>query len=119
MPVVATVGTLRLAVCVSNSQKYVVWLGDERINFDKLALEINSLVSITDTAFSKYEYGPVLAIATWQADCKEPAYLLSNLTLAEEALWYYKKRFKMETLFSDTKTVGFALTRAISKNQSV
>lgn len=90
----------------------LIWLGDERLNFGKLALEANSLVSICDTAFSKFEYGPVLAIASWQAEYKEPLYLLSNLTLAEEALWYYKKRFRIETFFSDTKSRGFRLDKS-------
>jgi hypothetical protein len=90
----------------------LIWLEDERINFGKLALETNSLVSICDTVFSRYEYGPVLAIGCWQADCKEPAYLLSNLNLAEEALWYYKKRFHIETFFSDTKSRGFRIDKS-------
>jgi hypothetical protein len=90
----------------------LLWLGDDRTNFAGLAVEPNSLVSIAEAAFSKYEYGPVLAIAAWQAPYKEPLYLISNLALAEEAVWYYRKRFRIETFFSDSKSRGFRLDKS-------
>jgi hypothetical protein len=51
----------------------------------------------------------VLAVAAWRDDCKEPIYLVSNLELAEEALYWYQKRFGIETFFSDQKRRGFHL----------
>jgi hypothetical protein len=90
----------------------LLWIGDDRTNFAGLAVERNSLVSIAEAAFSKYEYGPVLAIALWQAPYKEPIYLVSNLTLPEEAVCYYRKRFRIETFFSDTKSRGFRLDKS-------
>jgi hypothetical protein len=90
----------------------VLWIGDDRTNFAGLAVQPNSLVNIADAVFSKYEYGPVLAIAVWQAPYKEPLYLISNLTLPEEALWYYRKRFRIETFFSDSKSRGFRIDKS-------
>jgi len=90
----------------------LLWLGDDRTKFAGLAVAPNSLVSIAQAAFSKYEYGPVQAIAVWQAPYKEPLYLISNLSLAEEALWYYRKRFRIETFFSDSKSRGFRLDKS-------
>src|SRR5215210_2137768 len=90
----------------------LLWLGDERTNFAGLAVEPNSLVSVAATAFSKHEYGPVLAIALWQVGHTEPLYLVSNLALAEEAVWYYRKRFRIETFFSDSKSRGFRLDKS-------
>jgi hypothetical protein len=89
-----------------------LWLGDELTNFVGLAVEPNSLVSVAKVAFSNYEYGPVQAIAVWQADCKEPLYLVTNLDLAEEAVWYYRKRFRIETFFSDSKSRGFRIDKS-------
>ena len=89
-----------------------LWLGDELTNFAGLAVEPDSLISVAEVAFSKYKYGPILAIAVWQAGCKEPLYLISNLSLAEEAVWYYRKRFRIETFFSDSKSRGFRIDKS-------
>lgn len=40
---------------------------------------------------------------------KDPIYLLTNLDLAMMAIGYYRKRFKIETLFKDFKSQGFHL----------
>lgn len=40
---------------------------------------------------------------------KEPVYLVTNLDLALLATGYYRKRFKIETLFKDFKSQGFHL----------
>ncbi len=95
-----------------NAKSSLGWLGDEQTNFGKLAVEPNSVVSLADTTFSKYEYGPVQAIAVWQAEYKEPLYLVTNLALAEEAIWYYRLRFRIETFFSDSKSRGFRLDKS-------
>lgn len=40
---------------------------------------------------------------------KEPIYLLTNLALGLLATGYYRKRFRIETLFKDFKSQGFHL----------
>jgi hypothetical protein len=90
----------------------LLWLGDDCCSFARLAVEPGRLVSLADVAFSKAEYGPVLAIALWQATYQEPLYLVSNLELAQEAVWYYRKRFRIETFFSDSKSRGFRLDKS-------
>lgn len=93
-----------------NSQ---IWL-DEKDHYalDKLAVKPGQLLSLTQVAFSKHEYGPVMAIAFWQKPYKEPLYLLTNLELANEAVLFYKKRFRIETFFSDQKSRGFRLDKS-------
>ena len=39
-------------------------------------------------------------------------YLVSNLSSAEEAIQYYKKRFRIETFFSDQKSRGFNIQKS-------
>jgi hypothetical protein len=51
----------------------------------------------------------VLALGWWQKGYDEPLYLVTNLTLAEEALWYYRRRFGIETFFANSKSRGFRL----------
>ncbi len=89
-----------------------LWIGDDRANFAGLALQEGSLVEIPQAAFTKEEYGPLLAIGYCQKGYEEPHYLVTNLELAEEALWYYKQRFRIESFFSDSKSRGFRLERS-------
>src|SRR5688500_20177535 len=39
-------------------------------------------------------------------------YLVSNMSVAEEAIQYYKKRFRIETFFSDQKSRGFNIQKS-------
>jgi hypothetical protein len=43
---------------------------------------------------------------------KEPIYLVSNLELAGEACYWYQKRYRIETFFSDQKSRGFHLHKS-------
>lgn len=56
------------------------------------------------------------AVVWWNRDYKEPIYLFTNLQPIEEALYWYKKRFTIETFFSDQKSRGFHIHKShISK----
>jgi hypothetical protein len=89
-----------------------LWLGDDQTNFAGLALLPGSLVEIPATVFTKAEYGPVLAVGLWQKGYVEPLYLVTNLELGQQALHYYRRRFSIETFFSDCKSRGFRLERS-------
>lgn len=52
------------------------------------------------------------AVAWWNRDYKEPIYLFTNLQPIEEALYWYKKRFTIETFFSDQKSRGFHIHKS-------
>jgi hypothetical protein len=89
-----------------------VWLGDDRTSFGGLALIPGSLVEINNTVFTKAEYGLITALGWWQKGYDEPIYLVTNFELGNEALWYYRQRFRIETFFSDSKSRGFRLERS-------
>jgi hypothetical protein len=57
-------------------------------------------------------YGSLLALAYWDKQYEEPIYLISNLTSAYAALDYYKRRWRIETFFSDSKSRGFRLEQS-------
>jgi hypothetical protein len=65
-----------------------------------------------DVSFTRQRYGPVLAVAWWRKDYQEPIYLVSNMDLVEEVCHWYKKRFRIETFFSDQKSRGFHLHKS-------
>lgn len=71
-----------------------------------------STFTLTDAYFTQQHYGPV-NITVWHQDkYKEAIYLLSNLDYAPLVTHLYKKRFKIETFFSDQKSRGFNLQRS-------
>jgi hypothetical protein len=67
---------------------------------------------IADVQFTQKAYGPVLAVAWWDRNCDEPIYLVSNFALPEEVCFWYRKRFRIETFFSDQKSRGFHLHKS-------
>ena len=67
---------------------------------------------LPDVRITGQAYGPVLVIVWWGREYREPLYLVTNLDLAAEACWWYRKRFRIETFFSDQKSRGFHLHRS-------
>jgi len=49
------------------------------------------------------------AIAYWGREYKDSIYLVSNFSTGKETVYWYRKRFRIETLFSDIKGRGFNL----------
>ena len=65
-----------------------------------------------DATFTLQKYGPVQVIAWWEPEYKEPIYLVTNMELVKEACYWYGKRFRIETFFSDQKSRGFNLHKS-------
>ncbi len=57
--------------------------------------------------FTAHEYGPVQIGAVWEQGHKEALYLVTNFPDIEQAHHWYRKRFRIETFFSDQKSRGF------------
>jgi len=68
--------------------------------------------SFEQVLFTREKYGPVQVIAWWEAGQDEPIYLVTNVESVERACTYYKKRFRIETFFSDQKSRGFHLHKS-------
>lgn len=63
-------------------------------------------------AFTQKKYGPVNILIQHEKGYKEPIYLLSNLEFPRQISQFYKKRFRIETFFSDQKSRGFNIQRS-------
>ena len=70
------------------------------------------LIELKEVAFTRDAYGPVMLLCCWAKGHVEPLYLVSNMSSAEEAIAYYKKRFRIETFFSDQKSRGFYIHKS-------
>jgi len=93
------------------SSSTILYDGEE-FSFQDLVLQPDMCLSIEEIAFTRQRYGPVLAVAWWRKNYQEPIYLVSNLDLVEEVCYWYQRRFKIETFFSDQKSRGFNLHKS-------
>jgi hypothetical protein len=71
-----------------------------------------SCTAARDVLFTAEEFGPVLAIAWWGKAYKDPIFLISNCDSISAACRYYRRRFRLETLFSDQKSRGFHIEKS-------
>lgn len=101
------------------------WLFVTRTAENRLMTEENESFQMRDMDVGDQEYfwipkvspenSPALvcnAVIWWSRDFKEPIYLFTNMDLIREALFWYKKRFTVETFFSDQKSRGFNIHKS-------
>lgn len=84
----------------------------EEFAFQEVGVAPGECISLPGVSFTRQAYGPVHAIAWWKKGYQDPLYLITNLELAEEACYWYAKRFRIETFFSDQKSRGFHLHKS-------
>jgi len=77
-----------------------------------LSAEKGSMTFLSNIYFTSQMLGPVMAIAWWGKAYEKPIYLITNHTNPKEACRFYKKRFKIETMFSDKKSRGFHIHKS-------
>lgn len=85
--------------------------GDE-FKGQELGLCPGDFISIPAVLLTREQYGPVHVIAWWAQEYQKPIFLVTNMELAQEACFWYKKRFQIETFFSDQKSRGFHLHKS-------
>lgn len=96
----------------------IITQNGESETFENLQVSPGGRVIISEAKITHEQYGPVQAIAWWEEEYEEPIYLISNLSILEAPCEWYRKRFCIETLFSDQKSRGFHLHKShISKPQ--
>lgn len=83
--------------------------GEARFTPTDLLLARGDRLELSAVGFTAADYGPVLVSIVWEERWTEPLILVSNLDLLEEAVWWYRRRFRIETFFSDQKSRGFYL----------
>ena len=85
---------------------------DDQFSLHEVDVRPGYCIGLYDVSFTHQAYGPVLAIAWWKVECPEPIYLVTNMALVAEACYWYKKRFRIETFFSDQKSRGFNMQKS-------
>lgn len=102
-----------LYACRTAKSAVATWKG-VKFNLDLLGNSIKPgmLIELKEVQFTRNAYGPVMVLCCWAKGEAEPLYLVSNLSLAEAAIKYYQKRFRIETFFSDQKSRGFNIQKS-------
>ena len=86
--------------------------GDAWFSFQQLSPSPGETLWVEEARFTKEAFGPVLAVAVWPPEGAEPVYLVTHMDLPQEACFWYRKRFGIETFFSDQKSRGFHLHKS-------
>jgi len=90
----------------------LIHCGTAQIPFSALGVQPDEIVLVADAQVTQARYGPVLAVAVWEAAYQTPLYLVSNLADAQRAVQWYRQRATIETFFSDQKSRGFRLDKS-------
>jgi len=80
--------------------------------FQEVAPIEGACMSFHDVRVTLQSYGPVNAIAWWEKGYADPLYLITNVENPRQACRWYRKRFHIETFFSDQKSRGFYLHKS-------
>ena len=85
---------------------------DEAFSFQKVGVGQDTYFSMPRVSHADDPSYSFHAIVWWEQPHEEPVYLMSNIALAREAIYWYKKRYHIETFFSDKKSRGFNLHKS-------
>lgn len=86
--------------------------GEEAFTFQDICPEKGGMTEIADVEFTDKRCLSLRAVVYWGREYIDPLYLVSNASTGGEAFHWYKKRFRIETLFSDFKGRGFRLDKS-------
>jgi len=70
-------------------------------------LEKGNLFYLKQVGFTQTSTVTLNVIGWWGSGYEEPIFLITNMANAYEACKYYRRRFRIETFFSDQKSRGF------------
>ena len=85
----------------------IITQGDEEFQLKDMSLGGLPYLLFEDVEYTAQKYGKVNIGYFHQKGYKDPLCLVTNFELIEQAHQYYKKRFLIETFFSDIKSRGF------------
>jgi hypothetical protein len=74
---------------------------------DAYPLQKGCVFQLSDIGFTQKARVFVNLIGWWGSRHEKPIYLISNIANAYQACKYYRRRFQIETFFSDQKSRGF------------
>ncbi len=86
--------------------------GQESRAIDSYLLEKGQVFHREQVGFTRMAKIFVNLVGWWGSRYEEPIYLITNLTNPYQACRYYRRRYRIETFFSDQKSRGFHLHKS-------
>src|SRR5260221_7194889 len=77
-----------------------------------LPLARGEAVYLVDVRMTAKQYGPIMLLGVWDAQHKEPLYLITSLADADDAFERYRVRFRIECMFANHKSRGFRIDKS-------
>lgn len=108
----AALQSLGLRYVCRTAQHTQLYEDDLLFSFNDLCLRPGDQICIPQVWFAHEGFGPVTVIARWETGYLDPIFLVTNIELPDEACYWYKKRFQIETFFGDQKSRGFQLHKS-------
>jgi hypothetical protein len=100
-------------VCRTAMSTTATWEGESfRLDVLGACLQPGRLIALHEVYVTREAYGPLMVVCCWAKGYHDPLYVVSNMATAEEACYWYQKRFRIETFFSDQKSRGFHLHKS-------
>ena len=90
----------------------ILWQGPLAFSIGDIPMEEGVCEAWKNLRFTTQAYGPVHVILWWDKGYEEPIYLVTTIAHTAKACAYYRKRFNIETFFSDQKSRGFHLHKS-------
>lgn len=81
-----------------------------------IPLQIKSVFQYQNVMFTKAASVQVNLVGWWGSSYENPIYLLSNLDNKYQTCRYYRRRYRIETFFSDQKSRGFHIHKSHLSN---
>ena len=78
----------------------------------ELTVRKGRLRIIRDVEFTQTAALPANLVLWWGTEYDDPIYLVTNLPSGSLTCWYYRRRFRIETFFSDQKSRGFHIHKS-------
>jgi hypothetical protein len=85
---------------------------NESFSFRQVDVSAEEYFHIPNACFDNAPGLRFHAVMWWQRSHEEQLYLISNIELPHEVLYWYKKRYRIETFFADQKSRGFHLHKS-------
>lgn len=86
--------------------------GEDRFSLSEIGIKQGEYIDLPHVGFTHTNFPVELVIVWWEKGYDAPIYLVSNMACVEEACQWYRRRFRIETFFSDQKSRGFNLQKS-------
>ena len=90
----------------------VLYEEDDEFIFKDICPRRGGMTEIEALEFTKKRSIIIRGVVYWGKEYKDPIYLVTNFPTGGEAFNWYRKRFRIETLFSDIKGRGFNMGKS-------